>query len=169
MYSFQFVNVNVYIFIIAVFSLKYWIISIHWLLNDPFGSYKTTTSHALINVTENKIKALDDCRLWSFCWLTKSFWHCMPPDTVGKNESLWDLWSFKWLVKKSYFSNCSQCVSINGYTRPSYYILWHPSRIYSRTPSVFIIFKQYNFVKFTTLLMTLICYIWVSSSKSWIN
>ena len=73
MYSFQFLNVIVYIFIIAVCSLKDWIISIHWLLNDPFGSYKTTASDALINITENKRKALDDCSCGVFVDLQKAF------------------------------------------------------------------------------------------------
>ena len=56
-----------------------------------------STSHALINITENIPKALDDGNIGSgvFVDLHKSFLCCRLPHTVTKNESLWDLWSFK--------------------------------------------------------------------------
>ena len=52
-----------------------------------------STSHALINITENIWKALDDGNIG--CGV---FWYCRPPDTASNNESLWDSRSFKWLV-----------------------------------------------------------------------
>ena len=52
-------------------------------------------SQALINVSENLRKDLWKYWLQSFCKLTKSFWHCRPPDIVFKNQSLRNLWSFK--------------------------------------------------------------------------
>ena len=50
-----------------------------------------STSHALINITENIRKALDDGNIGCgvFVDLQKVF------DTVSKIESLWDSWSFK--------------------------------------------------------------------------
>ena len=55
-----------------------------------------STSHALINITENIRKALDNGNIGcgAFVDLQKAV------DTVDqqKIESLWDLWSFKWLV-----------------------------------------------------------------------
>ena len=62
------------------------------IYNLQFGfRQQYSTSHALINITENIRKALDDgnigCRV--FVDLQKAF------DTVSKIESLWDSWSFK--------------------------------------------------------------------------
>ena len=55
------------------------------------------TSHALINITENIRKALDDGNIdfGVYVDLQKAFDYCRPPDTVSKTESLWDSWSFK--------------------------------------------------------------------------
>ena len=75
-----------------------------------------STSHALINITENIRKALDDgnigCRV--FVYLQKAF------DTVDYQILLakWNHYgicgvSNDWF--KSYLSNCNQYVSINGY------------------------------------------------------
>ena len=53
-----------------------------------------STSHALINLTENIRKALDDGNIGCgvFVDLQKT---CRSPDTLSKIESLWDWWSFK--------------------------------------------------------------------------
>ena len=81
------------------------------IYNLQFGSRQQySTSHALINITENIRKALDDgnvgCRV--FC------------DTVDHQTLLAKLNNYgirgvsnDWF--KSYLSNCSQYVSINGY------------------------------------------------------
>ena len=55
-----------------------------------------STSHALINITENIIKAIDDGNISCgvFVDLQKAF-DTVEPDTVSKIESLWDSWSFK--------------------------------------------------------------------------
>ena len=75
-----------------------------------------STSHALINITENTRKALDDgnigCRV--FADLQKVF------DAVDHQMLLAEL-NHYWIQGvsnywfKSYFSNCNQHVSINGY------------------------------------------------------
>ena len=60
------------------------------------------TSEALINITENIRKTLDDGNVGRFrtlCNHAKNFWYCRPPDAVCKIESLWDLWNFKWLIE----------------------------------------------------------------------
>ena len=71
MYSFQFLNVNFYMFIIAVYSLKDWIIvSIHQLLNNPFGSYRrydSKTNKSVILASINFIyssKRFDGQLMW---------------------------------------------------------------------------------------------------------
>ena len=53
--------------------------------------------NALINITENIRKALDDGNIVCGVYvdLQKAFDYCKPPDTVSKIESLWDSWSFK--------------------------------------------------------------------------
>ena len=57
-----------------------------------------STSHALINITENIRKALDDGNIGcgGFVHLQKPFdTTTMLAVMVSKTESLWDLWSFK--------------------------------------------------------------------------
>ena len=55
-----------------------------------------STSHTLINITENIRKTLDDGNIGcgGFVDLQKAF-DCGPPNTVSEIESLWDSWSFK--------------------------------------------------------------------------
>ena len=55
-----------------------------------------STSHALIDITENIRKAFDDGNIGcgAFADLQKAF-DTVSTDTVSKIESLWDLWSFK--------------------------------------------------------------------------
>ena len=70
------------------------------IYNLQFGlRQQYSTSNALINVTENITKALNDRNIgfgvFVFCRLTKSFSFCRPPDTVSKIESLWDSRSLK--------------------------------------------------------------------------
>ena len=58
------------------------------------------TSHALINITENIWKALDDRNTGYriFVDLKKAFDTCRPSDTVSKIKSVWNSWSLKWLI-----------------------------------------------------------------------
>ena len=106
------------------------------IYNLQFGfRQQYSTSHALINITENIRKALDDgnVRCGVFVDLQKAF------DTVDHQILLAKLNHYgirgvsnDWF--KSYLSNRSQYESINGYE-------WCPSRICSRTPAIFIIYK----------------------------
>ena len=68
------------------------------IYNLQFGfRQQYSTSHALINITENIRKALYNGNVGCgvFVDLQKGFWYCRPSDTVSKIKSLWDLWSFK--------------------------------------------------------------------------
>ena len=99
-----------------------------------------STSHVLINITENIRKALDDGNIGCevFVDLQKAF------DTVDHQILLAKLNHYgicgvsnDWF--KSYLSNLSQYASINGYE--SGLAAMCPSRISSRTPAIFIIYK----------------------------
>ena len=69
-----------------------------------------STSHALIKITENIRKVLDDRNIGYR--LIKSFWYCWPPDTILNYYGIRGV-SNDWF--KSYLSNHNQYVSINGY------------------------------------------------------
>ena len=102
-----------------------------------------STPHALINITENIRKALDDGNIGCgvFVDLQKAF------DTVDHQILLAKLNHYgihgvsnDWF--KSYLSNCNQYVCINGYESGLAAIkLWCLSGICSRTPSIFVIYK----------------------------
>ena len=117
------------------------------IYNLQFGfKQQYSTSQALINITEKIRKALDDRNIGCgvFVDLQKAF------DTVEHQILLAKLNHYRirgvlndWF--KSYLSNHSQYVSINGYESGLKWIrcykLWCPSRICSRTPAIFIIYK----------------------------
>ena len=99
-----------------------------------------STSHALINITENIRKALDDGNCGVFVDLQKAF------DTVDHQILLAKLNCYgtrgvsnDWF--KSYLSNRNQYLSINGFDYGLTSINCGVSRICSRTPSIFIIYK----------------------------
>ena len=102
-----------------------------------------STSHALINITENIRKTLDDGNIGCgvFVDLQKAF------DTVDHQILLAKLNHYgirgvsnDWF--KSYMFNRNQYVSINGYEYSLAVIkLWCPSGICSRTSSIFIVYK----------------------------
>ena len=79
--------------------------------NFQFGfRQQYSISHALINITENIRKALDDGNVGC----TKSFLYCRPADAVSKLNYCGILGiSNDWF--KSYISNRNQYISINGY------------------------------------------------------
>ena len=114
------------------------------IYNFQFGfRQQYFTSHAIINITENIRKALDDENIGCgvFVDLQKAF------DTVDHQILFAKLSHYgihgvsnDWF--KSYLSNHSQCVSINGYDWSCCYKLWCPSRISSRSPALFIIYKR---------------------------
>ena len=95
--------------------------------------------YALINITENMRKALDDRNIdcGVFVDLQKAF------DTVDHQILLAKLNHYvihgvsnDWF--KSYLSNCNQYLSVIW---SCCFKLWCPSRICSRTPSIFIVYK----------------------------
>ena len=84
------------------------------IYNLQFGlRQQYSTSHALINVTENIRKTLDDENIGcgDFAYLQKAF------DTVDNQTLLAKLnhYGIRAVSNDSYLSNCNQYVSINGY------------------------------------------------------
>ena len=113
------------------------------IYNLQFGFRQhCSTSHALINITENITKALDDgsigCRV--FVDLQKAV------DT-GDHQILlakldhYGICGVSNDSFKSYLLNCNQYVSKNGWLWSCCYTLWCPSKFCSRAPSVFAIYK----------------------------
>ena len=100
-----------------------------------------SASHALINITENIRKVVDDGNITCgvFAGFQKVF------DTVDHQillaklnpyeiRGVWNDWF------KSYLSNRNQYVSINEWW--CCFRLWRPSKTYSRTSFILILFKQ---------------------------
>ena len=115
------------------------------IYNLKFGfRQQYSTSHALINITENIRKALDDGNMGCgvFVHLQKAF------DIVDHQILLAKLnhygirgFSNDWF--KSYLSNCSQYISINGYGYESFLAAINcgvPQRSALRPPSYFFIY-----------------------------
>ena len=130
-----------------------------------------STSHALINITENKRKALDDRNIGCgvFVDLQKAF------DTVGHQILLAKLNHYgicgvsnDWF--KSYLSNHHQYVSMNGYESGLAAINCGLPQWSVVGLLLFLLYindlKQSNLVKFITLLMILIYYVSVIQSKN---
>ena len=68
------------------------------IYNPQFGfRQQYSTSHALINITENIRKALDDGNIGCgiFVELQKAFDTVDHQILLAKIESIWDLWSFE--------------------------------------------------------------------------
>ena len=101
-----------------------------------------SSSHALINITENIRKTLDDGNIGCgvFVDLQKAFITVDHQILLAKSNRYGICGvSNDWF--KSYLSNCSQYVSINGYESSLAVLNWCPSVICSRTPSIFIVYK----------------------------
>ena len=113
------------------------------IYNLQFGFRKQySTSHALINITENIRKALDDGNIGCgvFVDLQKSF------DTVDHQILLAKLnhcgicgVSNDWF--KSYLSNCNQYLSINGYESGLAALNCHIPQVSVLEPLLFTIYK----------------------------
>ena len=128
-----------------------------------------STSHALINITENIRKALDDGNIGCgvFVDLQKAF------DTVDHQILLAKLnhYGIRGVSNdcfKSYLSNCNQYVSTNGYESGLAAINCDVPQGSVLVSLLFLLYiiKQENFVKFTTLLMTPIYYVSANQSKN---
>ena len=83
---------------LCVYKLLYTFRNINNITNNLQFSFRQhySTSHVLINITENIRKALDDGNIGFgiFVILQKAF-GTVDQDSISKIESLWDLWSFK--------------------------------------------------------------------------
>ena len=139
------------------------------IYNLQFGfRQQYSTSHALINITENIRKAPDDGNIGCgvFVDLQKAF------DTVDHQILLAKLNHYgirgvsnNWF--KSYLSNRSQCVSINGHESGLAAINCGVPQGSVLGPLLFLLYindlnqaiKLCKVAKFTTLLMTLIYYV----------
>ena len=81
-----------------IYKRLYTFVSNNIIYNLQFGfRQQYFTSHALINITENIRKALDDRNTGYriFVDLKKAFDTCRPSDTVSKIKSVWNSWSLK--------------------------------------------------------------------------
>ena len=136
------------------------------IYNLQFGfRQQYSTSHPLINITENVRKAIDDGNVGCgiFLDLQKAF------DTVDHQMLLAKLNHYgihavsnDWF--KSYLSNCNQYVSINGYESGLAALNCGIPQGSLLGPLLFLLYisdlnQAIKSAKFTTLLMTLICYV----------
>ena len=122
------------------------------IYNLQFGfRQQYSTSHALINITENIRKAFDDGNIgcWVFVDLQKAFDTVDHQDTVSKIESLCSMYGICGVSNdcfKSYLSNHNQYVSINGYESGLAAVVYIPQGSVLG-PLLFLLFLQMTLIK----------------------